>query len=201
MTHRKNYDSDFKEKLVLLSYGKKSTSALEREFGLGRGHLVQWRKKHELYGNKKLTAAYFLNLRIQHQKMHILEKKINLMEQKFKILKSAGVYPTSKKTQLFNFILNHEKIYSITLMCSVVNINRHVYHKWKKNIPTKTQQKKILRIKKITEAFFAAKQRYGAHRITIKLQNEGFQISRTTVKKYMRELGLRAYAKTSLKTK
>lgn len=55
---------------------------------------------------------------------------------------------------------------------------------------TKTQKRKILLQKEITKIFFAFKRRYGSPRITIELQKLGYQISRTTVNKYMSELGL-----------
>ena len=40
--------------------------------------------------------------------------------------------------------------------------------------------------------YFSSKQRYGSPRITIELISLGYQISRVTVAKYMRELGLRS---------
>ena len=45
---------------------------------------------------------------------------------------------------------------------------------------------------RITFIYFSSKQRYGSPRITIELTSLGYQISRITVAKYMRELGLRS---------
>jgi len=45
---------------------------------------------------------------------------------------------------------------------------------------------------KITLIYFESKQRYGSPRITIELQNLGYVISRITVAKYMKQMGLRS---------
>ena len=44
----------------------------------------------------------------------------------------------------------------------------------------------------IIELYFAFKQRYGAPRIATELNAMGFKVSRITVAKYMREMGLRS---------
>src|SRR5690606_3913372 len=46
--------------------------------------------------------------------------------------------------------------------------------------------------RQITSIYFASKQRYGSPRITIELNVLGYKISRITVAKYMKELGLRS---------
>lgn len=193
----KIYDSAFKERLVLMSYGKKSTVKLEKEFDLQRGLLTTWRQKHERLGNKNFSADHFSKLRVQNEKIQELEKQIKRMDEKFQILKAAGAYLNKETNLLHAFVLNNEKSYSITLMCKVLNINRSFYHKWKKNQFSKTQILKRLRQQKIIEAFYAAEQRYGANKITAVLQNGGFQISLTTVKKYMKEIGLKCNSKNS----
>ncbi|WP_433831302.1 IS3 family transposase [Flavobacterium anhuiense] len=178
-----------------MSYGNKSIIKLEKEFCLYRGLLTDWRQKHEKWGNDNFKAEYFSRLRLEKGKIQELEKKIKHMDEKFLILKAAGRYLNKEAAVLLNFILKNEKEYSIRLMCNVLNINRSFYHKWKRNIPNKTQKLKALRQQKIKEAFFNSQQRYGALRIAAMLQNEGFVISLTTVKRYMKELGLQCNLK------
>lgn len=192
---RRKYDPDFKEKLVLMSYGNKSIIKLEKEFGLHRGLLTDWRQKHEKWGNDNFKAEYFSRLRLENGKIQELEKKIKHIEEKFQILKAAGRYLNEEAAGLLNFIQKNEKKYSIRLMCNVLDVNRSFYHKWKRNIPKKTQKLKAIRQQKIKEAFFNSQQRYGALRIAAMLQNEGFQISISTVKRYMKEMGLQCNIK------
>ena len=100
---------------------------------------------------------------------------------------------------IYLFIKDHEKIYSIEKMCKVLEISNSSYYKWKKQAVSERQKRVILIKEAITNIYFTAKQRYGSPRITLELQNIGYQISRITVAKYMKQLGL--YSKLSKKFK
>lgn len=100
---------------------------------------------------------------------------------------------------IYLFIKDHEKIYSIEKMCKVLEISNSSYYKWKKQVVSERQKQVILIKEAITNIYFTAKQRYGSPRITLELQNIGYQISRITVAKYMKQLGL--YSKLSKKFK
>ena len=66
------------------------------------------------------------------------------------------------------------------------------YYRYKSR-KTSIRLQRIKAIKeKITAIYFEAKQRYGSPRMTIELQSLGFQISRVTVAKYMKQLGLKS---------
>lgn len=92
----------------------------------------------------------------------------------------------------YDFIRNHECLFPIEKMCAVLSISSSSYYKWK----SRAISGRILReneIKQqITSIYFASKQRYGSPRITVELQSMGYRISRITVAKYMRALGLRS---------
>lgn len=100
---------------------------------------------------------------------------------------------------IYLFIKDHEKIYSIEKMCKVLAVSNSSYYKWKKQIVSERQKRVILIKEEITSIYFNTKQRYGSPRITLELQNIGYQISRITVAKYMKQLGL--YSKLSKKFK
>ncbi|OOV20493.1 transposase [Flavobacterium sp. LM4] len=100
---------------------------------------------------------------------------------------------------IYLFIKDHEKIYSIEKMCKVLAVSNSSYYKWKKQIVSERQKRVILIKEAITSIYFNTKQRYGSPRITLELQNIGYQISRITVAKYMKQLGL--YSKLSKKFK
>ena len=90
------------------------------------------------------------------------------------------------------FIKNHEYLFPIEKMCKVLEVGSSGYYKWKnKSISNRTHRKNEIN-QKITSIYFASKQRYGSPRITIELNALGYIISRITVAKYMRELGLRS---------
>ena len=77
-------------------------------------------------------------------------------------------------------------------MCQLLQVRSGSYYRWKKQTITARQQQKIAIKEKITLIYFAAKQRYGSPRITLELQYLGYKVSRITVAKNMKELGLRS---------
>ena len=77
-------------------------------------------------------------------------------------------------------------------MCSILKISSRGYYKWKSRTISKKVLKKNQLKQKIKTLYFEFKQRYGSPRITAELQALGYQISRITVAKYMKELGLKS---------
>jgi transposase InsO family protein len=90
------------------------------------------------------------------------------------------------------FIKNHQQVFPIEKMCKVLEVSSSSYYKWKTKPISNRALKMNLIKEKITAIYFSSKQRYGSPRITIELISLGCQISRVTVAKYMRELGLRS---------
>lgn len=93
---------------------------------------------------------------------------------------------------IFDFIKNHRKIFPIEKMCKVLKVSQSGYYRWKIAAISKRLQKKNVLKEKITSLYFESKQRYGSPRITMELNILGYQISRITAAKYMRELGLKS---------
>lgn len=93
---------------------------------------------------------------------------------------------------IFDFIKNHKKIFPIEKMCQVLRVSSSGYYRWKAKIIS-TRVHRMNHIKeKITSIYFDSKQRYGSPRISIELQSLGYKISRVTVAKYMKQMGLRS---------
>lgn len=90
------------------------------------------------------------------------------------------------------FIRNHESLFSIEKMCKVLEIGSSGYFKWKSKPVSHRMRRKNEIKQQITDIYFASKQRYGSPRITIEFNSLGYKISRITVAKYMKELGLRS---------
>ena len=100
---------------------------------------------------------------------------------------------------IFDFIKNHEKIFPIEKMCKVLKVSQSGYYRWKHNKISEKTKKMIALKEKITAIYFESKQRYGSPRIAIELNVLGYKISRITVAKYMKQLGL--FSKLSKKFK
>ena len=93
---------------------------------------------------------------------------------------------------IYSFIKNNEKLFPIEKMCKVLKVSSGSYYRWKKQAITARQQLKIAIKEQITLIYFESKQRYGSPRITLELQSLGYKVSRITVAKYMKELGLKS---------
>ena len=92
----------------------------------------------------------------------------------------------------YTFIKNHEYLFPIEKMCKVLEVGSSSYYKWKSTIISNNALRKNEIKQQITSVYFASKQRYGSPRITFELNAMGYKISRITVAKYMKELGLRS---------
>jgi putative transposase len=92
----------------------------------------------------------------------------------------------------YRFIQNHEYLFTIEKMCKVLQVSCSGYYKWKGRPISKRALKKNELKQEITAIYFASKQRYGSPRITFELNALGYKISRISVAKYMKELGLRS---------
>ena len=97
-----------------------------------------------------------------------------------------------ERSMKYSFIKNHKYIFPIEIMCKVLEIGSSGYYKWKnKSISNRTLRKNEIK-QRITDIYFASKQRYRSSRISTELNELGYKISRIILAKYMRELGLRS---------
>ena len=92
----------------------------------------------------------------------------------------------------YSFIKNNEGIFPIDKMCKVLEVGLSSYYCWKRSSKSNKAIRKEKVKELITSIYFEFKQRYGSPRITAELQIKGYKISRVTVAKYMKEMGLRS---------
>lgn len=92
----------------------------------------------------------------------------------------------------YKFIKNNESVFPIEKMCQILQLSSSGYYKWKNRPSGKRLLLKEKIKQQITSIYFSSKQRYGSPRITFELNSLGYKISRITVAKYMKELGLRS---------
>lgn len=93
---------------------------------------------------------------------------------------------------IFDFIKNHTQLFPIEKMCKILQVSQSGYYRWKNKVLSIRVQKMNLIKEQIKTIYFESKQRYGSPRIAIELNVLGFKISRITVAKYMKQLGLRS---------
>ncbi|MFE3849506.1 IS3 family transposase [Flavobacterium sp. LB3P45] len=189
---RKVYDKAFKEKAVQLSYERTNVSELARELGVTAPQLYKWRKEFEEFGEGSFPGKGNLKLSPEQEKIHELEKRLKDAELERDILKKGNRHFFQERSMIYSFIKNNEQVFPIEKMCKVLQVSSGSYYRWKKQTITARQQRKITIKEKITLIYFESKQRYGSPRITLELWSIGYKISRITVAKYMKQLGLRS---------
>ncbi len=93
---------------------------------------------------------------------------------------------------IYRFIKNHETVLPIEKMCKVLSIGLRSYYDWKSSGVSDRKHRAMLLQEKVKAVYFNKKQRYGSPRIAMELRAQGDKISRVTVAKYMKQMGLRS---------
>lgn len=195
----KTYDPIFKERAVLLSYKRDSIVQVEKELEISSSLLYKWRQQYIKFGSFCGKGNGYLRSNPEQQKINELERKAKQSELQYEILKKGSKYFLEGRLVIFNFIKDNEKLYSTKKMCRILGVGEVSYHRWKNQFISETQLRIILLKKEVLSLFIEGKQRYGSSRIAIELQNRGYRTTRTTVLRYMNQLGL--HRKTTKKFK
>jgi putative transposase len=90
------------------------------------------------------------------------------------------------------FIHKHRFQYRVEKLCSVMQVSRSGYYKWKNRKPGEREKRRKQLEKRIHYHFYGFKQRYGSPKITEKLRQEGWKVAIKTVANLMKEMGLRS---------
>ena len=197
----KKYERTFKENAVKLSYkrGKRQTASLARELGIAPSYLYQWRKDFEKFGTGSFCGSGHPKLTPEKAIITDLEKKIKNSKITLEILSKGTKYVSQGKIMTKNFIEENKCKFSIAKMLTVLNVSETTYYRTKKQELTNSEARIILLKQEIMNIYYEFKRTYGCFKITKELQSRGFKIKNSSVKKYMRMLGLRRKVKRKFK--
>ncbi len=101
---------------------------------------------------------------------------------------------------IYRFIKNHETVFPIEKMCKVLGIGLRSYYDWKSSGVSDRKHRAMLLQEKVKAVYFNKEQRYGSPRIAMELRAQGDKISRVTVAKYMKQMGLRSKLGSKFRT-
>ena len=94
---------------------------------------------------------------------------------------------------IYHFIRDyHSKRWTIEVMCTVLKVSRGSYYRWLKEPVGKRKQVYMELDQKIKKAYFQAKGRNGSPRLSKDLMISGTPVSRNTVARHMKRMGLRS---------
>lgn len=92
----------------------------------------------------------------------------------------------------YSFIHEHRFEFRVEKMCKVLKVSRSGYYAWLKRPQSERKKRKERLAKRIKQIFLESRRLYGSPKITEELRSEGEKISRKTVARIMKELGLRS---------
>ena len=193
------YDRAFKENAVKLSYEKSTIIEVADDLGIVPCLLTKWRQEYQRFGAGSFQGSGFPKVHPDNLSCFELEKKHKESELKFDILKNATPYLYQGNLIIYQFIKDNEKKYSITKMCTILEVGIGRYLRWKKYGMPKKQQYVTLLKKDITSIFYNFKKKCGKKQITKELHKRGYEIVEGQVSFYMKGLGLRSAAKRKFK--
>ena len=197
----KKYERTFKENAVKLSYerDKGQIASFARELGIAPDYLYKWRQDFEKFGTGSFCGSGHPKLTPEQAIITELERKIKDAKITLKILKKGTKYVSQGKIMTKQFIENNKSEFSIAKMLAVLEVSETTYYRRKKQELTDTESRVILLKQEIISLFYEFKQRYGCAKITKELQSRGFKIKNSSVKFYMRMLGLRSKVRRNYK--
>jgi putative transposase len=92
----------------------------------------------------------------------------------------------------YSFILGKMSLYSVRLMCRVLDVSPAGFYAWRKRQPSVTRQNRDRLAAEIETIHNTVKHRYGSPRIHAELKARGHHCSVNTVARIMKELGIQA---------
>jgi len=84
-------------------------------------------------------------------------------------------------------------------MCDAFGVTRQGYYAWRKALHGPRMRRRTALKRQVSETFGASRQTYGSPRLHRQLRADGLRVSKKTVEKTMRELGLVARRKKSFR--
>lgn len=179
------YPDNFKIEVVKYYKMHRNIGATLEKYGIARRTLFKWKKKYEenhFFRVSKKPAN------TGHKAQSHLDK-LNKIVAASKELK-CGV--TSSITEKVAEIRRLEGKYSIHVLCEALQIPRGTYYNRKKkgDIPNRYELADKELSVMIREIFYHSKERFGRNPIKYKLQEQGFQVSKTRISRLMKEMGL-----------
>jgi transposase len=113
------------KRAVQLSYERHNISELARELGITAPQLYKWRKEYEEFGQGSFPGNGKLKQTPEQERIAELERKLKDAELERDILKKQlASFP--KRSMIYVFIKNNEKIFPIEKMCKVLTLVKGV---------------------------------------------------------------------------
>ena len=180
-----HYPDNFKIEVVKHYKMHRNIDLTLEKYGIARSTLFKWKKKYE--GNYFFRVSKKPTDTGHKAKAHL--DKLNKIVAASKGLR-CGV--TASIAEKVAEIKRLEGKYSIHVLCEALQIPRGTYYNRKKkgDIPNRYELADKELSVMIREIFYHSGERFGRNPIKYKLQEHGYQVSKTRISRLMKEMGL-----------
>ncbi|MED4717883.1 IS3 family transposase [Bacillus badius] len=174
---RRTFTAEFKKQMVQLYQNGKTKRAIIDEYDLTPSSLDRWIHQDETSGSFKEKD----NRTAEQQELLELRKELKQLRMENDIFKASRADHGTK----VNVIKRNKDKYSVSAMCSVLQISRSTHY-----YEAKEHQREDDVTCAIIEVFEQNRSAYGTRKIKVELHKRGFTVSRRRIGRIMKEQGL-----------
>ena len=180
-----HYPDNFKIEVVKHYKMHRNIDATLEKYGIARSTLFKWKKKYEenhFFRVSKKPAN------TGHKAKAHLDKLNKIMEASKELRCGVSASVTDKVAEIKRL----EGKYSVHVLCEALQIPRGTYYNRKKNgdVPSRYELADNELSVLIREIFYQSNERFGRNPIKYKLQERGYQVSKTRISRLMKEMYL-----------
>lgn len=189
----KHYSGQFKQQVIEQYLCGYSIKYLSEQFHVSRITIRKWIQDWELdLSNKTLADLPVHSAGTILLHMETQRRQIDQATQTLNIIHESGVLQTIPRQERMNLAISLSDTYPVALLCDAFELNPSnlYYRRRQATVLTKCQKEKNELRKAICEAFENSGCRFGAERIRIQLQKQGFRVSKKRIIQLMKELHL-----------
>ncbi|QZE15972.1 IS3 family transposase [Halosquirtibacter laminarini] len=92
----------------------------------------------------------------------------------------------------YEFVSDNSTMFSVESMCKTLDISSSAYYEWKKDIPSQRKIAWEKDTKLVLKEYNESKRRYGSHKITAVLNQNGVTTSRNRIARIMKRNGIKS---------
>ncbi|WP_408056778.1 IS3 family transposase [Ureibacillus massiliensis] len=182
---QKRYNQEFKQTVIELYHSGTSVSELSSEYGVSEVTIYKWIKQYSpIEGTQELTVA----------EVEAIQKENLRLKQELEILKKGYDHIREKidNEELIDYITSESEHHPVQLMCRVLKMPKSTYYQSFHKQPNSYHVANEQLLERIRVIHQESKGRYGAPKIFVILQNEGYTGTINRIQRIMKRAGIQS---------
>lgn len=187
----KKYNDDIKTEAIREFQSGIKCSEIFEKYGIPKTTLYYWVRKNQAIMHCKK------NKQLNYADYNKMEQRLRNTEQEIEILLNLHCFPDATTKAKQEAISKFVGKYPVKTMCRILNIPTGTFYNYyfRRKTVTSYQVRDEKLKQEILRVYLDSGKRFGTKKITIKLRNEGYQISMNKVKTLMKSLNIQSIQK------